>query len=87
MTYHTCCVHSTAGAIHATVDAARDVTLATIRRHCDGIDDWARAMSYAIGPERGLHLKDDWAVSYHRSVYCGNPCYYIQHSAIEHIWL
>ena len=84
--YQTSCVNSTAEAIHAMVDAARDITLATLRRHCADLDEWARGMTYAIGAERGLHLKDDWAVSYHKSTYKGRPCYYIRHSCIEYIW-
>lgn len=67
-------------------DRARDVTLATLRRHCAGLEEWERGMSYAVGPERGLHLKDDFAVSFHKSRYRGRPCFYIRHSAIEHIW-
>ena len=43
-------------------------------------------MSYATGSQRGLHLKDDWAVHFYRSRYDGAPCYYIEHSLIEHIW-
>lgn len=84
--YETCCVNSTAAKIHAMTDAARTVTLATLARHCAGLQDWAREMTYAVGAERGLHLKDDWAVSYHKSQYCGKPCFYIAHSCIEHIW-
>ena len=85
-TYATCCVNSTAEQIHAMVAAERTVTLATLRRHCADLDDWARTMSYAVGAERGLHLDKDWAVSYHKSRYDGRPCYYIDHSRIEHIW-
>jgi len=84
--YTTCCVNSTAAKIHAMVDAARDVTLATLRRHCRDIHQWAHDMSYAVGAERGLHLADDFAVSFHKSHYDGRPCYYISHSAIEYIW-
>jgi hypothetical protein len=84
--YETCCVNSTAEKIHAMVDVARTVTLSTLRRHIAGLDDWAIGMSYSVGAERGLHLKDDWAVTFHKSVYCGEPCYYIDHSAIEHIF-
>lgn len=84
--YLTCCVNSTAFAIHAMTDAARDVSLATIRRHCVGVADWARGMGYAVGAEVGLHLKDDWAVSYHKSTYQNRACFYIRHSAIEYIW-
>lgn len=34
----------------------------------------------------GFHIKDDFAVSFHKSVYRGQPCYYIQHSSIEYIF-
>lgn len=84
--YLTCCVHSTAEKIGAMVEQAVDVSFATIKRHCSDVHQWAHDMGYAVGGERGLHLKDDWAVSYHRSSYDGQPCYYIRHSAIEHIF-
>jgi hypothetical protein len=84
--YLTCCVHSTAEKIGAMVDAARIVSFRTVARHCADLHEWARSMSYAVGAERGLHLKDDWAVSYYKSCYDGQPCYYIAHSAIEHIF-
>ncbi len=35
----------------------------------------------------GFHIKDDRAVSFHRSRYRGERCYYIYHSAIEYIWI
>ena len=37
--------------------------------------------------ERGLHLSRDWGVSFYRSRYRGNRCYYMQHSAIEYIFI
>jgi hypothetical protein len=43
--------------------------------------DWGRDKSH------GLKLKDDWAVSYHKSMYGGYPCYYIQHSRIEYVFV
>lgn len=83
--YETCCVNSTAEAIHAMVDAARDITWRTFARRCEW-HQWAHDMTYAVGAERGLHLAADWAVSYHKSTYRGRPCYYIRHSAIEYIF-
>jgi len=84
--YLTCCVNSTAEKIHAMTDAAREVTLETIKRHCEDLHQWAHDMGYSVGGERGLHLKDDFAVSFHKSTYAGQPCYYIRHSAIEYIF-
>jgi hypothetical protein len=72
-------------ALNAMTDDAQEVTLATVRRHCDLaglLDD----LGYAVGAERGLHIKDDWHVGYYKSQFQGRPCYFIQHSHIEHIF-
>jgi hypothetical protein len=84
--FHTTCISSDAKSIHDMTDHAREVTLATFRRHCE-TREWERSLGYAIGPERDLHLKDDWHVSYWRSRYRGHACYYAVHSAIEHIFI
>ena len=34
----------------------------------------------------GLRFEKDWAISYHKSVYDGMPCYYFDHSRIEYIF-
>jgi hypothetical protein len=81
--YETCCVHSTAEKINAMTDSAREVTLATVRRHCADFADWCLQMGYERG---GLTIGHDWAVSYYKSRYDGRPCYYVCHSAIEHIF-
>ena len=85
--YKTCCVNSTANAIHDMTGQSREVTYRTFRKHCAGLDDWARGMSYELDSRYGLTLKNDFHVSYHRSVYRGKPCYYLVHSAIEYIWV
>ena len=35
----------------------------------------------------GLHIKDDYAVSFHRSKIKNVKCYYVRHSMIEYIWI
>lgn len=90
MRYLTSCVDSTAEKINALVSQARDISYQTARRAigAEAMDAWAKEMSYDTGSERGgLRLKNDWHVSYHRSVYDGMPCVYIRHSAIEHIFV
>jgi len=42
---------------------------------------------YAQRGERGLKLKDDYAVSFHSSHYKGKPCVYMVHSAIEYVFV
>jgi hypothetical protein len=81
--YTTCCVNAQGEDITAMVDVERKVTLATIRRHCAGFADWCEQMGYERG---GLTIGHDWAVSYYRSIYRGEPCYFVRHSAIEYIW-
>jgi hypothetical protein len=86
--YAGCCVNSDANSIHNMVDAARDVTYETVARHVP-LDLIAEVFPfYAWGPGKPgeLRLKDDWAVSYHKSTYRRRPCYYIRHSAIEYIF-
>ena len=85
--YRTCCVDSTGEAINAMTDQAFDSSLQAMRRRCGDLTEWEKVMGYDTGNERGgLRLKDDWHVSFHRSRYRGQPCYYIKHSAIEYIW-
>ena len=79
----TTCVSAPAEKIHEMRDSARPVTLATVRRHCD-LREWEHSMGYRRGD---LTLKDDWAVSFFKSRYDGRPCYYIVHSAIEHVFV
>lgn len=85
--YHICCINSTADAIHKMVDAAIDVTYRTMLKHCPGLLKWAREMGYEVDPRKGLTLKNDWHVSYHRSKYRGRRCYYVRHSSIEYIFV
>ena len=84
--YLTCCVNSTGPKIHAMVDAAREVTLRTLRRHVSTEELKGVFGFYTWGVGPGLHLKNDWAVSYHKSTYDGQPCYYVDHSSIEYIF-
>ena len=83
--YLTCCVNSTAEKIDNMVEIAKEITFSTFALHCNW-QEWAKAATYSIGSEKGLHLKDDWAVSFCKSVYDGQKCYYINHSRIEHIF-
>jgi len=87
--YETCCVNSTAEKIIAMTDRALDITWATFRRHVH----WTEVQSvfpdysYREGEQTFMHIKNDWHVRFCRSVYDGQPCYYIVHSAIEYIFI
>ena len=84
--YATCCVESDGESITAMVDAARDITYRTALKHMTDLLIWARARGYEAR-EPGVTLRTDWHVSFHKSVYQGKPCYYVQWSGIEYIWL
>lgn len=84
--YVTNCVNSTASAIDNMVSQERDVKWATIRKHCN-LDDLKKLFAMYDWNGKGLHLKDDWAVSFHKSKFKGMSCYFIQHSAIEYVFV
>jgi hypothetical protein len=81
--YLTCCVYSTAEKINNMVDNARQISFKTFMKHAE-LADTEFFHIYAWGQQRGLHLKDDWAVSYYKGKYEGQPCVYMCHSAIEY---
>lgn len=70
------------GHLEQMIEDSRDVELSTLRRHID-LKEWEAEMGYGSW----LRLKDDWCVSYSKSKIAGVPCYYITHSAIEHVWV
>ncbi|MNQ64359.1 hypothetical protein D3C85_787780 [compost metagenome] len=45
-----------------------------------------KELSSRFGYDKDLKLKDDWAVSFHRSKYLGERVYYLQHSRIEYVF-
>ena len=82
----TSCVNSTAELIDNMVDSAIDITYRTFIQYVD-IQELSEMFGYVMNSRNGLTLKKDWAVSYHRSTYDGQPCYYLRHSAIEYIFV
>lgn len=84
--YQTCCVESDGDSITAMVNAEKVITYQTALKHMTGLLEWARARGYAMR-RPSITLRTDWHVSFHKSVYKGDPCYYVQWSGIEYIWL
>ena len=82
--YHTCCIDANGADINAMTARARTITYRTMLKYCDLIS-WAHEQGYGRRTP-DLTLRRDWYVSYHKSVYRGQPCYYMCHSAIEFIW-
>lgn len=85
------CVDSVGDLIDEMVDddISREVTYNTMLQNCDGMLERAMDLGYERSSRcgSGLTLKGDWHVSYHKSFYCGAPCYYFDYSGIEQIWI
>jgi hypothetical protein len=85
-TFETNCVNSDGESIQEMVDAATETTYETMVRNCEGLLEWAVGQGYERRSNKGLTLKNDWHVAYHRSTFRGKPCYFLVWSAIEYVW-
>ena len=81
--YLTCCVNSTAELIDNMVEQAKEISVSTFLRRVN-ID--VKDFGYAT-KGKGLRLKNDYAVRFFKSVFDGQACYYMCHSAIEYIYI
>ena len=95
--FHTDCIRSTAKLITEMVEAAKEITWETFIYYVP-VEEVKRVFplySYhgeKFNPNTGQltaprHLKDDYGVRFYSSRYDGRPCYFIEHSAIEHVFL
>ncbi len=63
------------------LDHAREITYRTFARHID--PDFLKDMNQ----ESGIHLSRDWAVRFYKSWLPNRtPVYFMDHSAIEHVF-
>lgn len=69
--------------INKMTDSARSVSYSTLRRRCAGLREIERKLGY----DKCLAMKDDFAVSFHKSKYRGARALYFDHSRIEHIFV
>lgn len=82
------CVEANGDDITEMVDSARQITIETFKRHCNWRPIAAR-LGYNTAPraKSGLRIETDPYVSFFKSVYRGHPCYYMDWSRIEHVFL
>jgi len=87
--YKTSCVSAKGEDIQAMQAAAVGMSYRTMLRRCEGLIEKAEELNYvrASHIDHGLTLRNDWHVSYHKSMYRGEPCYYFVWSHIEYIWV
>lgn len=58
-----------------------------MREWCAGFDQWCETMGYVLDPSEGLTITNDQTLSYGKSYFNGVPCYWVDHSRIEYIWV
>ena len=87
--YYTSCVNAKADDIYDMLDHAKEITYRTLLKHVGAKELQTVFSDYDWGPKKqwGLRLKDDWAVSFRKSVYRGRACVFVCHSAIEYIFV
>ncbi len=82
------CISARENDIRDMVDESLTITRKTFLQHVDYetvMKDIEEQLGYVTsGP--GLHMAGDWAVSYYRSFYRGERCYYFDWSSIEYIF-
>lgn len=78
---------ATADQLRRMYDAAREITFRTFAGQVE-LTPLLGDLGYAKGQrEKGLRLQNDPCVRYFKSKYRGQACYYMVHSAIDHIFL
>lgn len=77
---------SCVGALGADIDAlnedATECTYEEMAKNCD-LSAFERVFEYG----EGFPLQEDQHVTYYKSLFQGVPCYYLDHSRIEYIWV
>lgn len=71
--------------LNAMVEVARRITFKTFAKHCNWVP-FAKDCGYAA-TGAGLRLSQDYAVSFYKSKWRGQPCYYVLWSAYECVFL
>lgn len=81
-----CCDQRDPAPLFVMYEAQREIRFATFARRTN----WkpvAKALGYAVGAMKGLHLRKDWHVRFFRAKWKGQPCYFMDWSGIDHIFL
>lgn len=84
------CTQADGNDIREMVDGEHtELTYIEFRRAVEGLDEWAKNKGYARAKNQGsgVTLKGDWHVSYHKGTFRGTPCYWLDWSCFNNIWL
>lgn len=63
-------------------EAGREITFRTFFKYVD-----LKTVEAMLGYDYALRLKDDYHVSYHKSRFRGEPCYYLLWSMIDFVFV
>lgn len=77
----------TVGALKHMIETAEEADYEEMLEHCIGLLEWSQGACYDPYCDEGQSLEDDNYVTYHKSTYLGQDCYFLQWSAIEFIWV
>ena len=83
--YLTCCVHSTAESIVNMVEQAVKITFEEFASFVEP-SSFKRFLDN-LGYDTHLKIENDWGVRFYRSVFDNQKCVYIDHSAIEYVFV
>jgi hypothetical protein len=87
--YVTNCTSALAEDINDMTDQAREITYGTLVKHV-GAEQLAEVFpnyNWKHDKSQGLRMEKDWAVSFWKSTYRGEPCYYVDWSRFEFIFV
>ena len=85
--YLTNCTETTYNDIFECINDSREITYKTFLRHVSFSHLMKLFPVYDAHPKQGgLMICNDWSVSFYKSKYKGDVCYYMRHSSIEYIF-
>ena len=78
---------ATADELHDMQERSREITLATFRRRTN-LNHVAPTLGYVSGRNKaGVRIEKDPYIKFYRSTFRGKPCYWLDWSRIDHIFL
>lgn len=85
MKYLTNCTESTAELIDEMTEQGIEISYEELLQNVSQ-QELNEVFPAYVGIEDILTLESDYAVSYYKSIYFGEPCVYVEHSLIEYIF-
>lgn len=88
--FATTCVQASPRHIQTMVEGARPISCKAFLRNVGRAEAEDAFPDYCWCRKAGcpnLHLRQDWAVRFYRSTFEGKPCVYVDHSAIEYVFV